>query len=285
MNTPTIAPQYKRRLQAHFGLTKMPFRKNMAAADMFDSRSQRELIAGLQMWTELGGIALVVGQSGVGKSITMRRFLRELDDNRFHVLKFSHLPTSPMGLLRSLCRLIGLPMRNHAADLFDHAQSYLVSYQQDHGPHPLLVIDDVEGLSVPSFDVLRRLTAYDLDAADRFSMLIAGTEDMLPTLQHHHLEPLRGRIGYAQPLRPFSLEDSRNYIRFHLQRVDADLGLFSDPAVRRIFQATKGRPRTINLLCLYLMIQAAIAGIDTIDADFAAAQIAAHPFFQQPPEA
>jgi type II secretory pathway predicted ATPase ExeA len=285
VNTPTIAPQYKRRLQAHFGLTKMPFRKNMAAADMFDSRSQRELLAGLQMWTELGGIALVVGQSGVGKSITMRRFLRDLPDNRFFVLKLSHLPTTPMGLLRSLSRLLGLPMRNHAADLFDHAQGYLASYQQDHGPHPLLVIDDVEGLGVPSFDLLRRLTAYDLDAVDRFSMLIAGTEDMLPTLQHHRLEPLRGRIGYAQPLRPFSLEDTRNYIRFHLQRVDADLKLFSDPAIKHMFQATKGKPRLINLLCLYLMIQAAIAGIDTIDGDFAASQIAAHPFFQQPPEA
>jgi len=285
VNTPTVSPQHKRRLQAHFGFTRLPFRKNMAAADMFDSRSQRELLAGLQMWTELGGIALLVGQSGVGKSITMRRFLDELDESRFHVLKFSHLPTSQTGLLRSLCRLIGLPMRNHAADLFDHAQSYLVSYQQDHGPHPLLVIDDVEGLGVPSFDLLRRLTAYDLDAADRFSMLIAGTEEMLPTLQHHTLEPLRGRIGYAQPLRPFSLEDTRNYIRFHLQRADADLDLFSDSAVPRIFQATRGRPRYINQLCLYLLIQAAISGIDTIDGDFAAAQIAAHPFYQQPPEA
>jgi type II secretory pathway predicted ATPase ExeA len=285
MNTPTISPQHKRRLQAHFGFTRLPFRKNMAAADMFDSRSQRELLAGLLMWTELGGIALVVGQSGVGKSITMRRFLRELDETRFHILKLGCLPTSPLGLLRSLCRLIGLPMRNHAADLFDHAQSYLVSYQQDHGPHPLLVIDDIEGLGVASFDLLRRLTAYDLDAADRFSMLIAGTEEMLPTLQHHTLEPLRGRIGYAQPLRSFSLEDTRNYITFHLQRVDAEPELFSDPATQRIFQATRGRPRYINQLCLYLLIQAAISGIDTIAGDFAAAQIATHPFYQQPPEA
>lgn len=285
MNTPTIAPKYKRRLQAHFALTKMPFRKNMAAADMFDSRSQREVIAGLQMWTELGGIALIVGPSGVGKSITMRRFLRDLDDSRFCVLKLSHLPTTPTGLLRSLSRLLGLPLRNHPADLFDQAQAYLASYQQDHGPHPLLVIDDIEGLGVPSFDLIRRLTAYDLDAADNFSILIAGTEDMLPTLQHHTLEPLRGRIAYAQPLRPFSLEDTRNYIRFHLQRVDADLKLFSDPAIKRMFQATRGKPRIINLLCLYLMIQAAIAGIDTVDGDFAAAQIAAHPFFQQHPEA
>ncbi|MBU2502415.1 hypothetical protein KJ682_13870, partial [bacterium] len=93
------------------------------------------------------------------------------------------------------------------------------------------------------------------------------------------------RHGYAQPLRPFSLEDTRNYISFHLQRVDADLELFSDPAIQRIFQATRGRPRYINQLCLYLLIQAAISGIDTIDGDFAAAQIAAHPFYQQPPEA
>jgi type II secretory pathway predicted ATPase ExeA len=285
VNTPTVPSHHKRRLQAHFGFTKMPFRKNMAAADMFDSRSQRELLAGLQMWTELGGISLVIGQTGVGKSITLRRFVRSLDDARFHVLTFSHLPTTPMGLLRSLCRLIGLPMRNHAADLFDHAQAYLASYQQDHGPHPLLIIDDVEGLSVQALDLLRRLTAYDLDAVDRFSMLIAGTDELLPTLNHHRLESLRGRIGYAQPLRPFSLEDTRNYICFHLARVDADAKLFSDPAIQRIFQATKGRPRHINQLCLYLLIQAAIAGIDLIDGNFANAQIALHPFYQNPPEA
>jgi type II secretory pathway predicted ATPase ExeA len=285
MNTPTVPAPQKRRLQAHFGFTKMPFRKNMPAADMFDSRSQRELLAGLQMWIELGGLAMVIGDSGVGKSITVRRFIRWLDETRFHVLTFSHLPTTRLGLLRSLCRLIGLPMRQHTSDLFDSAQGYLASYQQDHGPHPVLVIDDVEGLSVEVLDLLRRLTCHDLDAQDRFSILLAGTEDLLQTLQHHRLEPLRSRIGYPQALRPFSLEDSRNYIRFHLQRVDADSALLSDPAIKRIFQATKGRPRHINKLALYLLIQAAIAGIDTIDGNFAKTQIANHPFYQLSPEA
>ena len=281
----TVPSQHKRRLQAHFGFTKMPFVKNLAAANMFDSRSQRELLAGLQMWTELRGIALVIGQSGVGKSISLRSFLRSLDDTRFHILKFSHLPTTPAGLLRSLCRLFGLPMRLHASDLFDSAQSYLVSYQQDHGPHPLLVIDDIEGLGVASFDLLRRLTAYDLDADDRFSILFAGTEEVMPTLHHHSLEPLCGRIGYALPLRPFSLEDTQNYIRFHLSRVDADPNLFSDPAIQRIFQASRGRPRLINQLSVSLLIQAAITGLDVIDGDMAATQIAAHPFYQTQPEA
>ncbi|MDP6107138.1 MAG: AAA family ATPase [Candidatus Brocadiia bacterium] len=282
MNTPTIPKHHKRRLAAHFGFTRLPFRKNMAAADMFDSRSQRDLRAGLLMWTELRGIALVTGYSGVGKSITLRRFLLSLDDARFHVLKFAHLPTTPVGLLRSLCRALDLPMRHHASDLFDAAQAYLAAYQQENGPHPLIVLDDAEGLAVPALDLIRRLTTYDLDAEDRFSILIAATEDILATMRHHVLEPLRSRIGYAQPLRPFSLEDTRNYIQFHLRLADADPKLLSDAAIRHVFQASRGKPRHINQICLYILIQAAIAGLDTIDGDFVAAQIAAHPLYQNP---
>ena len=285
MNTPTIAPHHKRRLQAHFGLSKLPFRKNMAAAEMFDSRSQRQLHAGLLMWTELRGIALVTGHSGVGKSITLRRFLAALDDARFHVIKLAHLPTTPVGLLRSLCRALQMPMRHYASDLFDATQAHLAAYQNDHGPHPLIVLDDAEGLGAPALDLLRRLTAYDLDAEDHFSILLSATDDILATLHHRGLEPLRSRIGYAQPLRPFSLEDTRNYIHFHLRKADADTALLSDPAIRHIFQASRGRPRHINQLCLYVLIKTAVAGLDTIDGDFVAAQISAHPLYHAPQEA
>ncbi len=281
MNTPTIAKPHRRRLQAHFGLSRLPFRKNMAASDMFDSRSQRELSAGLEMWLEVRGIAMVTGHSGVGKSITMRRFLWALDKDRFNVLKLTYLPTTPVGLLRSMCRLLGLPLRPYGADLFDAVQQYLSAYQKDHGPHPLLVIDDAEGLRAPALDMLRRLTTYDLDAEDRFSLLLAGTEKLLSVLSHPELVPLRSRIVYPQPLRPFSLEDTRNYIRFHLDRAEADPNLLSDPATQRVFQLSQGRPRDINLLCLFLLIQAAVAGRNKIDGDFAQNQLASHPLYKR----
>ncbi len=44
--------------------------------------------------------------------------------------------------------------------------------------------------------------------------------------------------------------------------------------------------RQINQLCLFLLIQAAISGIDTIDADFATVHINVHhSFYQQQPVA
>jgi type II secretory pathway predicted ATPase ExeA len=280
MNTPTIPKHQKKRLQAHFGFTKLPFRKNMVATQMFDSSSQRDLYHGLRMWTEIRGLALVTGPSGVGKSITLRRFAADLDDARFRILKFSYMVTTVTGFLRSLNRTLGLRMRQHGSDLFDAAQKHLAVYEGENGPHPLLIIDDAEGLSVPVLDLIRRLTAYELDREDRFSVLLTGTEDLLRTLRHHELDSLRSRFGYAQPLRPFSLEDTRNYINFHLKRADVDPRIISDQAARRIFQASQGKPRGVNQLALQALIQAAVQGLESIDGDFMSAQIDSHPLYQ-----
>ena len=273
----------KLRLRSHFGFTLMPFAKNMKAAQMFDSSSQRELLRGLQLWTDVRGLCLVSGPPGVGKSITLRRFVYGLDQALWRVIDFSYLPSTPTGFLRSLCRKLGLPMRMHGADLFDQAQSYLVSHQQDHGAHPLILVDDGEGLPVAVIDLLRRLSSSDLDSDDHFSIVLSGTDDLLATLAHPGLEPLRTRFSYVQGLRPFGLEDTRNYVRFHLERADTPPKLFSDQAIRHLFNASAGRPRSINQLAVQALIQAAVQGRDEIDGDFMNALILSHPLFQGPP--
>jgi len=272
----------KMRLRSHFGFSRIPFAKNMMAAQMFDSSSQRELLRGLQMWTDVRGLCLVNGPSGVGKSITLRRFVYGLDPARWRVIDFSYLPTTPTGFLRSLCRNLGLPMRMHGADLFDQAQAHLVSHQKDHGAHPVLLVDDCEGLPVAVIDLLRRLTSFDLDSDDRFSIVLSGTEDLLTTLNHPALEPLRSRFSYVQGLRPFGLEDTRNYVRFHLERAEASPKLFSDDAIRHLFNASAGRPRSINQLALQALIHAAVQMRDEIEGDFLNAMIQAHPLFHGP---
>jgi type II secretory pathway predicted ATPase ExeA len=225
----------KKRLRAHFGLSKIPFSKYMWAKQMYDSLSQRELRFGLEMWLDVRGLALVTGPTGVGKSITLRRFAAELDDNRYAVFNVNSPPATVHGFLRLLSRRFGLPMRHHSADLFDAAQRFLVGHEKEHGTHPLLILDDAEGLCTGVADTLRRLTIYDLDAEDR---------------------------------------------RFHLDRADGDRDLFSDDAVLRVFQASQGRPRSINQLCIGAMILGAVQGRDQLDGDFVKNLIATNPLFQ-----
>ncbi len=278
MSGPTTTQ--RKRLRAHFGFTKTPFHKAMRAAQMYDSQSQRELVAGLDMWTEVGGIALCTGPAGVGKSISLRRFLSTLDERRHHLVQFSYLPGTVTGFLRSMSRALGLRMRLHGADLFDAASEHLATFEETHGPHPIVVIDDAEGLSVPVLDTLRRLTAHDLDAELRFSVLLAGTEDVATSLCRPALESLRSRVSYAHALRPFTIEDTHNYLRFHLQRAEADPAVLSDDASKKIFLASQGKPRLVNQLALHALIAAAAQGRDDVDGRFMQQMIAAHPLYR-----
>ena len=279
---PTCGAESKR-LRVHFGFSHMPFTKYAWAAKMFDSTSQRELLHALQMWADLYGLSVATGQSGVGKSIALRRFVQGLDQARVRVIDFPYLPSTVTGFLRSLNRQLGLPMRCHMADLFDQAQKHLTSFEAEPGPHRLLLIDDAEGLSVPVLDTIRRLTCYDLDARDRFSILLTGTEAVLATLRHQALGSLRSRVGYAHSLRPFGLEDTRNYIRYHLERAAVDTKLISEDAVKRIFNASAGKPRNINQIATQALIQAAVHGRDTIDGEFVAAIIKEYSLYQLAP--
>lgn len=119
MNTPALPPPQKRRLAAHFGFTGLPFRKNVTASKMYDSSSQRELRHGLHLWLELRGIGLVTGHSGVGKSISLRRLVSELPNERYAVHRIGQIPTTAGGFLRALARRLGLNARRHASDMFE----------------------------------------------------------------------------------------------------------------------------------------------------------------------
>jgi type II secretory pathway predicted ATPase ExeA len=189
------------------------------------------------------------------------------------------VPSTPFGFLRAVSRALGLAMRAHTTDLFDQIQAHLTCRTDEQAPHPLLIVDNAEGLNIEIFDLICRLTAHALDAEDRFSVLLAGTDDILRTLRDPQLEPLRTRFVYAQPLRPYAMEDARNYVTFHLKRAEVRPDLFSEDAVRRLFQASHGRPRAINQLAIQTLIQAAVEGRDQIDGAFVAAQISAHPMY------
>lgn len=277
MNTPTVPEPHKRRLQSHFGLAGLPFRKGITAQQMFDSASQREVFHALILWLGVRGIALMTAATGLGKSITARRFCLELDEARYRVWRFGQVPMTPNGFLRSLSRMLDLPVRRQTADLFDAVRTHLVTYAEVHGPHPLLILDDVEGMRVDCLDLLRRLTTWEMDAEDRVSVLLIGTDDLLRTLQHPDLASLRSRISYARQLRPFGLEDTRNYVRFQLKQAGGSPDILSDDAVRELYAVAQGAPRTTNQIALQAMIQAAVEGVERIDGRFMQSVISSHP--------
>ena len=282
MNTPTIPAIQQHRLRAHFGFTGMPFRKNVKTRNMFDSQSQRELRHGLQLWLEVRGLGLVTGSSGVGKSISLRRLVSELSTKRYTVHRMGQIPTTPSGFLRALTRRLGLRPKLHATDMFEDILGALSRHEEDVGTHPVLILDDAEGMRSATLDLVRRLTAQELDQREHVSILLAGTEQLLETLRDPLLVPLRTRFSYAHQLRAFGMEDARNYVRFHVEQSGGPPNLFTDGAVTALFSASQGVPRQLNQLALQAMIEAVVRGQDEVDANLMRRVLQAHPLYASP---
>jgi general secretion pathway protein A len=279
VNTPTLPPAQKNRLQAHFGFVGLPFRKNVKAHNMFDSQSQRELRHGLHLWLEIRGLGLVTGASGVGKSISLRRLVADLPTDRYTVHRFGQIPTTPLGFLRALARQLGLRPRLHLADLFEDIRESLARHEDEHGTHPVLILDDAEGMRTGTLDLVRRLTAHELDGTEPVSILLVGTERLLDSLRDPNLVPLRTRFGYAHQLRAFGMEDARNYVRHHIQASGATDKLFTDGAITSLFAASQGVPRQLNQLALQALVDAVVQGRDTVDGPLMKRVLQAHPLY------
>jgi len=279
MSTPTIPHAQQRRLRAHFGFTGLPFRKNVKIGKMFDSQSQRELRHGLMLWLEVQGIGLVTGPSGVGKSISLRRFVADLPNDRYAVHHLGQIPTTPAGFCRALARRLDLRSRLHLADMFEDIRTALGTHQEDHGTHPVLILDDAEGMRPKTLDLVRRLTSHEMDGEDRVSILLAGTERLLTTLREPSLGPLRTRFGYAHQLRPFGVEDAKNYVQYHLRTCGGPLTVFTDGAIQEAFNASQGVPRQLTQLALQAMIDAVVQGVDDVDHRRMRRVLQSHPLY------
>ena len=260
--------QKRLHLKSYFGFSKLPFTKYMWASKMFDAKAQQELIDGLHLWLETRGIALLYGPPGVGKSISLRRFKDDIDDRRFEVFYLFNLRITPTGFLRSLSRILTLPVLYHQADLFDAISAFLAQYEERTGKHPIIIFDDGDGMSDQLLELLKLLANFNMDSEDRFSFILSGSQRLALRIREPQNEALRQRIAFSHNLRGFTIDDARNYIHFHLERAEGPKELLADNAIQMIFHLAKGLPRVINQLAIQALIRAAVQGVDTIDENF-----------------
>jgi len=275
-----VTPEDKARLQSYFGFSRIPFTKYMWAKNMFLSCTQQELLRGLKLFLEYKGISLVSGPPGVGKSITLRRLKEDLDERAFSLFYFFNVRSTPLGFFRSLARTFSIQPSFQKADLFDAINIELGRYEEKTNQHPILILDDCDGLSDELLEDLRLLTNYAFDCEERFSLILSGTPSFTSRLRQPRNRTLQQRIRFSFSLKGLTIEESKAYVQFHLQRAEGPSDLFSPGTITLLFQASHGFPRVINQLASHALIQAAIKKKDRIDEKFLRAHVLANSLFE-----
>jgi len=245
----------------YFQLKSQPFSEHAAAAVLWQDRRMEEGLARLEYLIQCGQLGVVTGQSGVGKSALLKRFLHGLQPQHCQALycHFSQLPSA--GLLKLIVAQLGETPRRGKERIYEQILERATRCEGA----LLLVLDEAHLLTSETLTDLRLLISSALDSRPPLKILLVGQEPLRAILRRAQHADLVNRISVRYQLRPFSREQTGRYIDFQLSQAGGDAKLFDDSVKAAIHDFTGGVPRQINNLATACLLQATVRQVRRID--------------------
>jgi type II secretory pathway predicted ATPase ExeA len=249
-------------LQEQFGFTQQPFPRVPSGDAILHHKGLEEVIARLHFALERDTIALLVADSGCGKSTALSLFARSLDASSHQVVTLSLTTLAPFSLISNIATSLGLKPRRFKGDTAAALLGHLRSLPR----RIVLVIDEGHLLPDESLEDLRLLTADEFDRRSPFAMVLCGQPRLRERLAEPRHTALAQRIGVRTRLRPLTEAEVGLFIARHLKAAGANQTVFDTQAIAAIFQHTRGVPRLVQNLALGAALAAMAAGSAAIDA-------------------
>lgn len=236
--------------QEFYGFTRLPFTRSMATQDLFPTTGQKELNARLTYLVRERGLGLVTGEIGSGKSTAIRTFAASLDFNRYLVVYLANPTTGIMGLYYELLRHLGEAPPFSKPHMVARIHAVLADLNGTKHRTPVILLDEAHLLAQSMLDELRLLLSDKMDSQSLATLVLVGPPDLRRTLQLSVHEAFTQRLAVRYHLGPLDLQETIGYIKHQVRLAGYTAGpLFTDDAIQRIFEYTKGIPRRINQVC------------------------------------
>jgi general secretion pathway protein A len=246
------------------GLSGLPFGKAIAAKALLIYPQLKELSDELDCLLEEGGVGMITGEMGMGKTTALRHYFETLGERSCH-LCYQGASRHPSALLEGVVESLGVaPVRQRAGLLRQISQRVDRMFQEQR-KKTLLILDEAHLVEDGLLEDLRLLTNYEMDSRDPLVLVLVGHNALRLRLQRPVHQALGDRLRMSYRLEGLSSQETSDYIDCHLKHAGGKPGLFAPDAREALFELAQGIPRKINtmaLRCLKLSAQRKVTPID-----------------------
>jgi type II secretory pathway predicted ATPase ExeA len=261
-------------IEAHWGLTRMPFGASIPTDRLSRPKSHQEAVARVRWAVAQREACVIAGEVGSGKTVAARAALAGLEPARHLPI---YVPDPTQGLKAVHHRVVeALGGRPHhsGAQMAAEASRLLAGELDERGRLPVLVIDEAHLMGNQQLEGIRMLTNTEMDTGAAFSLVLLGQPTLRRRLRMAVLSALDQRVATRYTIAPMAPAETAQYAKDHLAWAGRTDTLFSDDAIAAIHQASRGYPRAVNALARAAMVAAYTASKAIIDASSAEAAIA-----------
>lgn len=245
----------------HFKMNDHPFQERPPVEWILNDNRICESLARLDYFAQQGTLALLIGQTGVGKSTLLRLFIQNLSKNRYRplYLHFTGIPSA--GLLRLIVTQLGEAPRRGKENLFLQilertAKGELLT---------LLIIDEAHLIDPQALTDLRLLVSSALDTDTPVKIVLSGQESLARLLARASLTDLVNRISVRCHLSALTKEQTASYIDSRMRRAGSNDKVFEPEAKSLIHDYASGIPRQINNIATACLLNAATRNLHKIN--------------------
>ncbi|HEU5078346.1 MAG TPA: AAA family ATPase [Opitutaceae bacterium] len=244
----------------------MPFNITPDPKFLYLSPTHQEALQHLKFGVEQRkGFIVVVGEVGCGKTTLCRRFLNELDPERFDTALIVNPRVNENQILRAILQELGeAKICEDPHDLVLQMQRVLLS-RIERGRDIVLIIDEAQNLSFEVLEQIRLLSNLETDKQKLLQIVLMGQPELKDILKREELRQLRQRILVHCELRPLTRKDLGHYVQHRLTRAGGNgRPSFSRFALWKVHRYTRGIPRIVNNLCDKALLSAYIRDSDEV---------------------
>ena len=253
-----------------YGLSGPPFLLTPDPRFFFSSRNHKRAITHLVYGLDQReGFIVITGEVGAGKTMLVEQLWLQLNRNAYAVSKVVTTQVSGDDLLRLVMDGFGLNVvPGTEKSVLLRRYENMVREQRNAGRRCVLVVDEVQNLSLAALEELRMLSNITVDGKASVQTILLGQPQFRPVLASRDLEQLRQRVLASFHLGPMSDTETQLYVEHRLKTVGwAGNPAWEPEAFVAVHRHTGGTPRRINTLCSRLMQFGALDNCATITAE------------------
>ena len=230
---------------SQFGMEYNPFIKNEKETKI-ELSEYKQLIHRLHHLEEIKGIGIITGEPGLGKTTTLRYWVKGLNTALYKIIYIPHTTITIMEFYRQLADEFGIEPSHSKRKNFKAIQEEITRLVIEKRITPVIILDEANYLPSAVLNDLKLLANFDMDSKDRLIILLVGQSVLRSTLNLKSNEALRQRISMNYSLQPMSWDETKKYINQKLEAAGLTFQLLTDDAYNQIINASKGIPRMVN---------------------------------------